>query len=74
MSRDMLSYEPGEIERYGWTKARIRLYLLRLVQNRSLKRSDGVIFFDSLRRKNYSEIMRQIKKHKLYPSWRWKQF
>lgn len=44
MSRDMLSYEPGEIQRYGWTKARIRLYLLRLVQNRSLKRSDGVIF------------------------------
>lgn len=44
MSRDMLSYEPGEIERYGWSKARLRLYLLRLVQNRSLRRSNGVIF------------------------------
>lgn len=44
MSRDMLSYEPGEIDRYGWSKARLRLYLLRLVQNRSLRRSNGVIF------------------------------
>lgn len=44
MSRDMLSYEPGEIDRYGWSKARVRLYLLRLVQNRSFRRSDGVIF------------------------------
>ena len=40
----MLSYEPGEIERYGWSKARLRLYALRFVQNRSLRRSDGVIF------------------------------
>lgn len=44
MSRDMLSYEPGEIERFGWSKARLRLILLRYVQNRSLKRADGVIF------------------------------
>ena len=44
MSRDMLSYEPGEIDRYGWSKTRLRLYLLRLVQNRSLRRSDAVIF------------------------------
>lgn len=44
MSRDMLSYEPGEIERYGWSKARLRLILLRLVQNRSLRRADGAVF------------------------------
>ncbi|KRC81728.1 glycosyltransferase family 4 protein [Sphingomonas sp. Root241] len=44
MSRDMLSYEPGEIERYGWSKARLRLLLLRYVQNRSLRRSDGAVF------------------------------
>lgn len=44
MSRDMLSYEPGEIERYGWSKARLRLILLRLIQNRSLRRADGAIF------------------------------
>ncbi len=44
MSRDMLSYEPGEMERYGWSKPRLRLYLLKLIQNRSFRRSDGVIF------------------------------
>ncbi len=44
MSRDMLSYEPGEIDRYGWSKARLRLVLLRYIQNRSLRRSDGAVF------------------------------
>lgn len=44
MSRDMLSYEPGEIERYGFGKARLRLFLLRHVQNRSLVRAEGAIF------------------------------
>jgi len=44
MSRDMLSYEPGEIERYGISKARLRLIALRHVQNASLRSADGVIF------------------------------
>ena len=44
MSRDMLSYEPGEIERFGWSKARLRLLLLRYVQNRSLRRAAGAVF------------------------------
>lgn len=44
MSRDMLSYEPGEIDRYGWSKARLRLWLLRHMQNRSLQSADGAIF------------------------------
>lgn len=44
MSRDMLSYEPGEIERYGFSKKRLRLIFLRYVQNQSLRLSDGAIF------------------------------
>lgn len=44
MSRDMLSYEPGEIQRYGWSKARLRLILLRYIQNRSLRQADGAVF------------------------------
>lgn len=44
MSRDMLSYEPGEIERFGFSRARLRLILLRYMQNRSLRVADGVIF------------------------------
>ena len=44
MSRDMLSYEPGEIERYGMGKARLRLIALRHVQNAALNAADGVVF------------------------------
>lgn len=44
MSRDMLSYEPGEMKRYGFSFARVRLLLLRYVQNRSLRNSNGAIF------------------------------
>ena len=44
MSRDMLSYEPGEIERFGFSKARVRLVLLRYMQNMSLKEAVGAIF------------------------------
>jgi glycosyltransferase involved in cell wall biosynthesis len=44
MSRDMLSYEPGEMRRYGASKARLRLILLRYIQASSLKRADAAIF------------------------------
>jgi len=44
MSRDMLSYEKGEIERYGLSFQSIRLLLLRFIQNHSLRNSEGVIF------------------------------
>lgn len=44
MSRDMLSYEKGEIERFGFGLARLRLFILRYVQSSSLKHADGVIF------------------------------
>ena len=44
MSRDMLSYEPGVIELFGFSKARLRLIFLRYMQNRSLRAADGVIF------------------------------
>ena len=44
MSRDMLSYEPGVVELFGFSKARLRLILLRYMQNRSLRAAEGVIF------------------------------
>jgi glycosyltransferase involved in cell wall biosynthesis len=44
MSRDMLSYEPGEIERFGFSRTRLRLILLRFMQNRSLRQANGAIF------------------------------
>lgn len=44
MSRDALSYERGEMQRYGISKARLRLILLKHMQNSSLKNSQGCIF------------------------------
>ena len=44
MSRDMLSYEKGEINRFGFGFVRLRLFLLRYVQNYSLTKSEGAIF------------------------------
>ena len=44
MSQDMLSYEPREMRRYGFSPARLRLILLKFVQTRSMRRAAGVIF------------------------------
>lgn len=44
MSRDMLAFEPGEVHRLGFGKARLRQWFLRRIQCRSLTESTGVIF------------------------------
>ena len=44
MSRDMLSFEPGEMQRYGLSWARLRLLLLKAIQARSLRAATGALF------------------------------
>jgi len=44
MSRDMLSYEQGEMKRYGFSVAHLRLLVIKYVQNSSLRAAAGVIF------------------------------
>jgi len=44
MSRDMLSYEPGEMDRYKFNLARVRLFALKHVQNAALRHATGVVF------------------------------
>lgn len=44
MSRDMLSYEPGEMERYKYSFAWLRLYVIKYVQAWSLKRANCSVF------------------------------
>jgi glycosyltransferase involved in cell wall biosynthesis len=44
MSQDMLSYEPGELRRLRLGKAWLRVWLLRIMQNRSLRAAQGSIF------------------------------
>jgi glycosyltransferase involved in cell wall biosynthesis len=44
MSQDMLSYEPGELQRLRLGRAWLRVLLLRGMQNRSLRAAQGCIF------------------------------
>ena len=50
MSRDMLSYEPGEMERYPIGLFKLRLYVLKFVQNAALRRADGAVFLTNYAR------------------------
>jgi glycosyltransferase involved in cell wall biosynthesis len=44
ISQDMLSFEPGEMARYAYSKAYWRLVLLKYVQMSSLRRAAGAVF------------------------------
>ena len=44
LSQDMLPFEPGEIERFGFSLARLRLVLLQKLYISTLRSSDAVIF------------------------------
>lgn len=59
LSQDMLSFEPGEIERYPWpSRARIRLELLRFIQLNRLKKSTVALFLTEHARRVISELTR----------------
>ena len=44
MNQDMLSYEPGVMRNYRFTRARLRLLTILIVQNQAMRFADGVIF------------------------------
>jgi glycosyltransferase involved in cell wall biosynthesis len=44
LSQDMLSYEPGIMQTFGWSVARARLLAILWLQNAALRRSHGAIF------------------------------
>lgn len=44
LSQDMLSYEHGAMKSYGYTKQRLRLLAILIIQNYAFRFSDGVIF------------------------------
>lgn len=51
LSQDMLSFEPGEMRRYGLTRSRLRLEVLRFVQARRLKQSRLAIYLTEYARR-----------------------
>jgi glycosyltransferase involved in cell wall biosynthesis len=44
LSQDLLSYEPGVMASFGWSRARLRLLAIRYIQNVAFRRASGVIF------------------------------
>jgi glycosyltransferase involved in cell wall biosynthesis len=68
MSRDMLSFEPGEIVRFGLSVGRVRLILLRHIQASSLRRASGALFLtryaaDAIRRYTGPLAMQRVIPH-----------
>lgn len=60
LSQDMLSFEPGEIDRFGLTKARLRLEILKKVQAQSLKRASIAMFLTRHAEKTIRQVVRNI--------------
>ncbi len=56
MSRNMLPFETSESERYGWSARRLRLFLLRYIQTKSLRQAQGVIFLTDYARRAVQKV------------------
>ena len=67
MSRDMLSYEKGISNRYGISFSRLRIFLLRYIQNKSLSNSTGVIFLTSYAAKVIQKYCGKISSYSIIP-------
>ena len=61
MSRNLLPFELHELFRFGWSLATIKLLILRLLQSKSYRHAEGLIF---LNRYAQNVIMSVIKKTK----------
>ena len=67
MSRDMLSYEKGEINRYRYGKSWLRLLLLKFMQNRSLNSANGVIFLTKYASEIIQKSCGKLENYKIIP-------
>ena len=67
MSRDMLSYEPGEISRFNLRLSKIRLLALRYFQNKSLSQSVSTIYLTKYAQKIISRKFVQPKFSAIIP-------
>ena len=66
MSRDMLSFEPGEIERYFiFSYSRVRLWVLKWIQARALKRASAVVFLTNYASSIIMQSVGPIKRYRI---------
>jgi glycosyltransferase involved in cell wall biosynthesis len=67
MSRDMLSFEEGEIDRFGFSMARLRLLVIKYIQKAALLRSEGVIFLTKYASDIIQKFTGEVKDIKIIP-------
>ncbi len=67
MSRDMLSYEPGIMRKYGLSISRLRLIVLKYVQNSTLRSSNGSIFLTKYASKTIQKSAGKLNEFILIP-------
>ncbi len=67
LSQDMLPFEPGEIERFGFSLARLRLMLLQKLYISTLRSSDAVIFLTEYAAKMIQKKTGKINCYQIIP-------
>ncbi|MDF1683529.1 MAG: glycosyltransferase family 1 protein [Legionellaceae bacterium] len=67
ISQNMLPFELQERKRYGWSKQRLRLFLLKYMHSRKFKKSDGVIFLTQYAKNIIEEKLGISKKTSVIP-------
>jgi glycosyltransferase involved in cell wall biosynthesis len=61
MSRNMLPFEPRERARFGLSMMRAKLHALHLVQSRTMRRADGLIFLNEYARNAVMADLRSVR-------------
>lgn len=67
LSQDMLSFEPGIMQQFGWSKARLRLLAIKHIQCRAMSRAAGVIFLTKYAANTIQRSCRSVKKFAIIP-------
>ena len=67
MSRDMLSFESGEMERYPFSVKKLRLIALKYIQSWSLKKATGSIFLTNYASKVIQDFTGELLNFKIIP-------
>lgn len=67
LSQDMLSFEPGEMWRFGLSRGLIRLILLRYIQIYSLSRGDAAMFLTEYARDTIQKLCKPFEKSVVIP-------
>ena len=67
MSRDMLSFEPGQMTKFGYGKSFVRLMIIKYLQIYSLNRANGSIFLTRYAYKTISRYAKSISDYRIIP-------